>query len=372
MRYMDAPRNNFDALRLLLAWSVVVSHSFTLAPHTTNWEPLMRASGQLNIGSVAVGAFFIISGFLITQSWLKSRGLADYLNRRVRCFYPGYMVAIFFGALVVSPLAATDWRATLAPQQWRQAATAAALLNIYNAPQTLQGIPSAGELNGSLWSVHYEFVCYLLLAGLGLVGVLRRRWLVASLFILTVLVHATIDIWQIPIPMPRWLALIVGWPVGWPGCAAYFMGGACFYFYRARIPHHGGLAALALAAFVVGCFVPRSLLRVMEIGGAYLVFWVAFHPGLRLHDFAKWMGGDYSYGTYLYAFPIQQMMAYWWGSWLTPQRMILLATPAALAAGWLSWHLVEKRFMKQRVAEHRAPAGLTSSVEPAVAGVGVS
>jgi peptidoglycan/LPS O-acetylase OafA/YrhL len=345
-------RNNFDFLRLFFSLLVVVSHSFTLAPHAVDREPLMLMSrNQTTLGGVAVASFFIISGFLIAQSWTRSSSFRSYIGKRIRRIYPGYIAAVLLSAVVAAPLASDNLRLTLSLRQGLEVVKSCVLLNTYNAPHTFLTIPCKGEINGSLWSVHYEFMCYLLLATIGAMGLLRRRSVVLILFLIAMAAHAAIDIFQIHIPMERHLAMLVGIPVAWPHTVTCFLAGMVFYLYRARIPHHAGLALISMCACIACCFIPQALGRVMETCGAYLVFWFAFHPAIRLHGAGRY--GDFSYGIYVYAFPIQQLIALWTGAWLTPWRLMVLSIPLSVLAGVLSWHLIEKRFLPQRTARVR-------------------
>src|SRR5205085_4562125 len=97
--------NNFDALRFALAALVILSHSFPLLQRDNRHEPLAVATGgQITGGEVAVGGFFILSGFLIAQSWDNSRGLGDYLRKRAARIYPGFLAAALVCALIAGPL----------------------------------------------------------------------------------------------------------------------------------------------------------------------------------------------------------------------------------------------------------------------------
>lgn len=83
-------RNNFDILRLLLAICVMIFH-------------IGRMYGNENLslfpGTLAVQAFFIISGYLITESFERSRTLKDYSIKRLRRIAPGLYFLIFNGSL---------------------------------------------------------------------------------------------------------------------------------------------------------------------------------------------------------------------------------------------------------------------------------
>jgi peptidoglycan/LPS O-acetylase OafA/YrhL len=98
--------NNIDALRLILAVLVIFSHSYVLGTGSEAAEPLLRATrGQLTLGALAVDWFFVLSGFLIAQSWERIRALGPFLVKRARRIYPGFIVAVAVCSWVVVPLA---------------------------------------------------------------------------------------------------------------------------------------------------------------------------------------------------------------------------------------------------------------------------
>src|SRR5262249_20215585 len=149
---------------------------------------LVRLTGeQLSGGALAVDCFFILSGFLITQSYLRSRGLRDYLRRRIRRIYPGFLVAVLFTASVIGPLMAPN-----RPLYWEyfyinSFIYAALTLDGVVMPRVDSSRPgpagsAINEINGSLWTIRCEFLCYLGLSLLGLTGALRRRGWVLGLF----------------------------------------------------------------------------------------------------------------------------------------------------------------------------------------------
>src|SRR4051812_35296360 len=93
-------RNNFDFLRFCFAVLVILSHSYPLTGNTAA-EPIGRITGGTVVfGSVAVEAFFVISGFLIAHSWLHSASAGQYLKKRILRIYPGYLVAMLISFLL--------------------------------------------------------------------------------------------------------------------------------------------------------------------------------------------------------------------------------------------------------------------------------
>jgi peptidoglycan/LPS O-acetylase OafA/YrhL len=105
----DLKKNNFDTLRLLFATLVIYSHSFPVTRGSNITEPLYRfTGGQVTFGMASVWSFFIISGFLITQSWVRSPNAFRFLRRRISRIFPGFVVATLLCAVIVHPIASPD------------------------------------------------------------------------------------------------------------------------------------------------------------------------------------------------------------------------------------------------------------------------
>lgn len=343
--------NNFDALRLGFAVLVIFSHSFALLHGGDDTDPLMRFSRQLPLGAVALDAFFVISGYLVTQSLLRSSGPLDYLARRARRIYPGFVVACLVCGLAVVPLAVRDPATAFEPLVLAKLVGGSLALRGLFAHGAFPENPFPDAVNGSLWSIAYEAWCYVGLLLLGLARVLRPRP-TAVLFGLSVVASVGFAVFQPDIPLGM-LGHIVGWPMTWARLLPFYLAGAAYYFYRDLIPLSNAGALLALAGLVVGALFPPGLTPALPILGSYLIFWFAFHPRIRVTNAAKY--GDFSYGVYLYAFPVQQLLVMGIPG-LTPLALFALATPLSVVLGALSWHLVEKRLVGSRArrAERRA------------------
>ena len=173
-------RNNFDALRLIAAAAVVFSHSFLIAEGTQDHEPLIWLTGNQSIlGLVGVFVFFAISGFLVTQSFEETGDAWRFLAKRMLRIFPGLFVATLLSAFRAGaarhtlPLGSYLMRAE--PYEYVVGNT---LLD-----QTVHELPGARfvdnqvglEVNGSLWTLRYEFVMYLMVLALGVLRLLTVR-----------------------------------------------------------------------------------------------------------------------------------------------------------------------------------------------------
>ncbi len=332
--------NNIDFLRFFLASLVIFSHSYSLTLGSNDREPFSIATrGQRTGGELAVDGFFILSGFLIARSWISSRGPADYLRRRALRIYPGFLAAVAFSTLCAGPLLQGEPSAYWRAFSWREFAIMSLNLDFYTPPSDV-------PVNGSLWSIRYEFLCYLAVAALGLVGLLSRRivlvlgWL-ACLGLLAGQIYLG---WQIPGSRLSWLYCYPGF---WPRVMADFLSGVLFYSYRDRIVLTWPLligAALGLLATGVAFPSMRALPLAVPLLGGYLLFFAAYMPMGRLQHFAA--RGDFSYGLYLYAFPIQLILTRRVFRDLTPIALFLLAWAITGLFAVLSWRLIERPFMR--------------------------
>ncbi|CAN5291459.1 hypothetical protein BH11PSE5_BH11PSE5_11070 [soil metagenome] len=143
---------------------------------------------------------------------------------------------------------------------------------------------------------------------------------------------------------------IIGFPYFWFNVLPPFLLGGAMYLYRDRVPRSGFLLALLIAATICAAHLPLSdVLRtavtrlLLPPTLTYSIFYLVFSPKLRLHDAARY--GDFSYGTYLYAFPIQQMLIALLRGKVSFAAFVVLSLIASLLAGIASWHVVEKWFL---------------------------
>jgi peptidoglycan/LPS O-acetylase OafA/YrhL len=346
----DHKANNFDFLRLLMSLMVLYSHSYPLLLGHED-DILMRATGmQISFGMFAVNSFFAISGFLISLSWTRSKGLLDFAERRGLRIYPGFLVVLLFDMLLVGPLAVADPRAYFHNHQ-----TYAYLAMLALAYKQLPGVfahnPGIGEVNGSLWTIRYEIVCYALVAVLGMTRLLRRDavntiWIAAMAFWMFVSIH-------------NLRLTFVGDPIQLPRLLVFFVTGMVFALYRDRI-RYSSLGAGACIALMIPADLLHVLWFALPVLQTYLVFAIAFHPRINLHNFGK--KGDYSYGVYLYAFPVQQLLVMWFHGRLEPIALFAVALPITLALAYASWNLVERPALALKPSRRRPAMKLPDGI----------
>jgi peptidoglycan/LPS O-acetylase OafA/YrhL len=140
------------------------------------------------------------------------------------------------------------------------------------------------------------------------------------------------------------LARIVGAPELFIRMSGIFCAGSCYYVLRDRIPFRPIGALVSLLALVI-CLRVRWLAEpAVAIFGGYLIFWIALHFRSRILLRINNGSTDISYGTYLYAWPIEMLLLYFFQIH-SPLLVMSLTIPLAFLAGYLSWHLVERPFV---------------------------
>ncbi|MGI4791709.1 MAG: acyltransferase family protein [Janthinobacterium lividum] len=338
--------NNFDFLRFVMASLVLSYHCYPLL-----YGGAAARGGKLEeAASLAAGAavdfFFVISGFLVTQSWLRTPQAGQFLKKRLLRIYPAFILVSLFCALVIGPLGAanaTEYFRSIHPAGF--VVYMLLLVGPYLPPVFLH-LPFSGQVDGSFWTLRYEFECYLIVMLLGLLGLLRHPAFVLACFLAAALVTLSAILGH-PLPIPDRDMHLIGNPIQWCRLALCFLSGMTFLLYRDKIPYSRPLLIIALAGIGLGADFGNWWGLAVPTFGAYLLFWTAFRPVSALAHFAK--HGDFSYGVYLFAYPVQQTLICYFQPHLTPSRLLCLAYPMTLLLAVLSWHFVEKpalRFKK--------------------------
>lgn len=324
--------NNFDLIRLLAALIVIFGHSFYLFPTGGFREPVSLLVQRNLSSTLAVGVFFFISGMFICQSLHRSGSPLRFVVMRIARIYPGAIVSILMTAYVIGAFATVlpVGRYLLDPQttcyvhdNWR--------LFTQGACTTLPGVFVANHLgpgpNGSLWTLPPEIVCYLYVLLLGSSGCLRSPQRIFATLIGILILHAVSPAW-----VPYFSAdhYTDGLKVG-----LFFMAGAAAFALRDRliIRLRYAVPMVLLAAALQGTAVQEYALYIALF---YCVLVAAASPAVRRLA----LPGDYSFGVYIYGFPIQQTVQHFLPG-LTSYPSNLICLPAALVAGYLSWTFIE-------------------------------
>jgi peptidoglycan/LPS O-acetylase OafA/YrhL len=347
----DIRQNNFDLLRLCLAVFVLYSHCYMLYYGTMDAEPVsMFSHGQTELGIISVYGFFIISGFLIARSFENSGSLMQYVGKRALRIVPGFVVAFLISVLIVGPVGAiiseheqVNPQFYFADTRWLRVGWEMVSLQAPTVGVCFTGLPVPKQVNGSLWTIQHEAICYLLIPLLA-AWMFKKKSFALLAFLVALAIAITLD-------MPagaQWKELnsnLINWPGYLPKFIMYFLAGTCCYLYRDSLWRSGVLAALALLSIVAAMYW-SGFHFIFPFAGPYIIFYLAFHKRYVFPQFARY--GDFSYGTYLYAWPVQQLTLYWFHGNLSLYSFFLVALLLTLCCAALSWLFVERRFLAMK------------------------
>lgn len=328
----DGRDNNFQLIRFLAATAVILFHCYALTDRWTD-EPVWRLAPELNLSVLGVGAFFVVSGFLVTRSWQERGRWIPFVAARVLRIYPALLCATLLTIALAAWSSTMPWRAFLAEPRtldyaWRTASTWSFVTGL---PGAFATNPYRDAVNGSLWTLPVEVRLYAGVALAGVAGLLGRRYAWAGVALALLALFSA---------KPEWFPLVPNDP-GTRSLALLFGLGSVAYVWRGAIPVTiPWLAAVVALVAVDPWGAGRGALFPLWL--AYTVLAVAYHPRLRWRAFNRL--GDYSYGLYIFSFPIQQILVAKLGGPLASSPGVLLATalPLALALAALSWHAVEE------------------------------
>lgn len=354
--------NIVGLMRLLLAGSVLLSHSLILGYGRV--EPMTGwFRGQANLGQLAVYGFFVLSGFLIFRSAVRHDSIGRYSWHRFLRIFPGFWVCLLLTAFVAAPLLYVVSNGTLigffaeAPSPTSYVLhNSWLLMQQYGIGQLLTATPYGANhgsvFDGALWSLHYEFACYVLIALIVYAGRRRARELTLAGFTGVLCASA----YAFHHGAHRFDVLATGFPrfaqFGIDGnqLAALLLClllGSVASAYPRWFPLDWRVALGAALVLVVSA--REGYFGVVGVPAfCYLVLWVSSLPVPRLRDVGS--RNDYSYGLYIYAFPIQQTLAL--AGLPGAGRVAYLAVSCLLTAvaAYASWHLVEKPMMRWKDA----------------------
>jgi peptidoglycan/LPS O-acetylase OafA/YrhL len=330
-------RNSLNFIRLVLAALVIVSHAWPIGGFGP--DPQM---GKFSLGSFAVAGFFALSGWLITQSRMSSE-LPSFLWRRFCRIYPGYFFALLVVAFVFAPIGAAVSVGSYKLSNGFVYVTRN--LTLYIRDWTVgPSLPSGAfqAWNGSLWTLVHEVACYF---AIGLM--------------VTVLGRCRMRVWTVVGFVVFTAAALTNHVVGLPPLVAtffelapFFFAGATLFVLRGRIPLHVSYATFA-AGLIAVVVVTGANATLAALPIAYFCLWV----GASLPTAFKHIGrdNDLSYGTYIYAFPVQQLIALMGGASLGVAFYTAACVLATLPLAAASWFVVERPAQHWRGAFDRFP-----------------
>jgi peptidoglycan/LPS O-acetylase OafA/YrhL len=328
--------NNFNLIRIIAAFAVLVTHSFVLTSGSRDAQPLRDTLG-ITFGSIAVDVFFVTSGFLVTASLLRRQSAIEFLWARVLRIFPALVVMLLLTVFGLGLFfTTTPWSSYLTDSRtYMYLARCSTLFAgvAFELPGVFQNNPYKGAVNGSLWSLPYEIHMYAILViiwvSLRIMPRVRPSAfkctivsgaLIAGVFVIVRHFHAATE------PL-------------FPKLLFMFFAGAAFFVLKDRIVLSHTLLLSFVLALSLATLDKQVFFVVYTLTLAYLLFHVAYLPGGFIRRYNQL--GDYSYGVYIYAFPVQQSIVVLIPG-ISVGPMVLISIAVTLAFAILSWHFLER------------------------------
>jgi peptidoglycan/LPS O-acetylase OafA/YrhL len=314
---MGKTSDNFVLLRLIMALLVAFSHSYALAGRS---EPMIFA---MPVGGFAVYCFFAVSGYLIVGSYLTTARPELFAWKRFWRIAPALILAIPFSLL------------------------------LYYAQERYAGTPVPGFSNGSLWTLSWVALMYVLTLLLGMMGLLTAPVIGATFLTSSILffgaIHAPSP--ALAVVAPFFLLFLEGGMIRLTEDrldlrkCGILAGGIILL---ASLPVSKALfdAAPAPAMFAFGPGLSwEELYRfIMLVGLPFALLFVA-----RRFPVPFTVRTDYSYGIFIFAWPIQETLVYQLskhGIPFGPRILFAASAIASFGCAAISWHLIEKRALR--------------------------
>ena len=327
---IEGRENNLNLIRLMAASAVALSHSYNFTGQLPS-EPLYKWTGSLTFGYLSVFIFFVISGLLVAQSYERTQSIVGFIAARAIRLYPALIVVLVISAYFLGPffttLSLSDYLSNHEVRRYVEDNI------LFKQRGDLPGVFRDGGLtpgvNGSLWSLRYEAYAYLLLLLCGISGLISKRPVFNAFVALSLLLYAKEPLGSLLIP-GAWPTFIYVPFIG-------FVVGMLIYVNRAQIDCKISYAIIALILYIwLKNHQWVHLIFAVTIG--YVTLTLGFHQWLQLHIP---LPNDYSYGIYLYAFPVQQVITRTM-SVQSPMLLFVLTMLLTLPLAMVSWHVVEK------------------------------
>lgn len=323
----DPRANGLNAVRLLLASGVIIWHAFPLTGNDIPDSPLRQL-----LAFIWVDGFFAASGFLIVSSWMRRPNWWAFLSARLLRILPAFYTCLIVTAFIIAPVAIWLSASTFPPGFWAEGIgyvfkNASLRIFQYGIAGTPTGVPDPGVWNGSIWTLWWEFLCYLGVLLIGVTRLINRAWVLPVAFGLCVIgvlstSYGPIDNFYV-FASARF--------------GIMFIAGGLVYRFRDRIRASWTLVAVALAIVVASAWLPDY-----RVIAALPLAYAVITTGALLRHRIFWLRNDISYGIYVYAFPLQQTLVLLGTAvWGIPAFIVLsvaLTLPFAIA----SWVFVER------------------------------
>ncbi|GGF11632.1 Peptidoglycan/LPS O-acetylase OafA/YrhL, contains acyltransferase and SGNH-hydrolase domains [Chishuiella changwenlii] len=334
----ERSENNFDFLRLVFSSAVILSHSFPLTGKDEFFASI--TNGQLGFGSLSVDIFFILSGYLIFTSLKYSKTIKNYIWKRVLRLYPALIILMLI-SLIILPFFYKGNSIFSEKEYWTYLPNN---LSLYKVQYFINGIfesnPYPKAINGSLWSLSYEFTMYIVLV---LLFPFKK-----SKYIFHIVLLCFIASYSLYIFKPNFLSKLFNYiyldTKELYRLSTYFLAGSLLYFVKfEKFNNLYTRISLLILLFLSLYFTQFKVVAPLTLPVLILLV------GTLKTKYISSIGekfGDISYGVYIYGFLVQQILMNYLN--LNVLELTIYSIIITYFLAYLSWHYVEKPMQKYK------------------------
>lgn len=327
-------KNNLDLIRFVAAIMVIFSHSFPVSLGANVWDPLAKLTNdQISFGSLAVGIFFVYGGFLICKSMHRLQTGKAYFKARFIRIFPALITVVTVSAFLMGPiLTSLSVRKYFGDFDTYKYLLNGILVLQHNLPGVFENNIYANVVNGPLWTLPVEFLCYVMCFVFYKINLLERKnikYTIGLFFCGCVCVK----ILSVRLPMLETMIRPVG---------LFFVGMLGFIFRdKIKISLRGCVITIlfVIISLMLGIFSYTIFVLL-----PYILFYFGYATKTKYEHFAK--HGEISYGVYLCAWPIQQIVCEKFGGTMNPFLNFIFATVLAILGGWILYKIIEEPLNK--------------------------
>lgn len=346
----DRKNNSFDDIRFVLASLVLFGHSYALLYGEGGQKDFITLmfNYQLGSGSFAVYMFFILSGFFMIQSLEANPSIINYSKSRILRIIPAFWLSLGLFSFIVIPIIFNsvnifDFKDGSSLYFFIKSAT----FHLFGYSWIIDGaFPNniiAGGINGSMWTLKHEIALYFILPIIVWFTYNKRNLLLMFFlfFLVLALLNITSEIKLFNIPCCKAWILGSNEYSSFVVFSAYFFSGVVIYKYKDLIIISKRYIIACIVLIVLGILYSKlKIILLFTLPYLIIVFGSIFTKRL----FSK--TGDYSYGMYIYAFPIQQVLIHFFKNELNAEILFISSFIVTLIFSIISWHFFEKKILR--------------------------
>lgn len=337
-------KNNFNFLRFLFALFVVISHAYPLSGSDETQQWIYKiTNNQIALAQIGLSGFFIISGYFIYQSLERSQKLTDYFKKRFLRIFP----ALFFVLLASVLLSPFVYEGNLAFFHNKEVYTYLPNnLTLYGFQSGIEGVFDSNPyhaINGSLWTIKYEFTLYILVAMFFFIKNKKE----IKVILLSVVFGGMLYLYNCCLDRFGESSLLGFLGIHVLNLGTFFIAGSLLAALKFENLKYKLILLFITALILIIALYFKSYDPLKHIFLPIFILLSGFVPVNFIKDSDKF--GDPSYGIYIYSFPVQQCLVYFFN--LHTFTLIIGSVCISVALGYLSWHLIEKKALQYKKLE---------------------